>query len=357
MVNESWRARRLDAHGLAAPVEAEADYVELFRRLQPVAPGANSYPGSPPRLEYRVGGPDGDDTRLADELRATHKLIKGRYFGGRVSYVWVEDLALYRSACQRPMNTINDRHAAVLRAFEVSGPLSPRQLREQTGMAYRPLMAAVNRLEEAFLVCEDQTDDAWDRPLHLFEREWPQAYAAKQDRLEAREEVLRRWAAVNVWVSVEGAAATTGWPKRELAKLLGNLCEEGRLRPVDAVQADMGAQYLVEPQCLAGPDGEEIPPVPRAVRVLHRDDPFVRPLLPMLKARYEKREVLKYLLIDDDVSGAVCGHWRISPHDVEDILVDDEETARDRREDVLTVVTASYPPPERQILHYNGEPI
>ena len=355
MANESWRARRLASQGLSAPVEGESDFVELFRRLQPVPPMANSYPGSPPRLEYRVGGADGEDARLADELRARHKLIKGRYFGGRVSYVFVEDLALYAAACRRPMTTLNDRHAAVLRAFEVSGPLSPRQLRQQTGMAHRPLMAAVNRLEEAFLVCEDQTDDAWDRPLHLFEREWPEAHEAELDRVEAREEVLGRWAAANVWVCVEGAAAVTGWPKRELVKLLASLSAMGKLQPVDAVQepveADVGAQYLV------APDGDPVALGPGAVRVLHRDDPLVRPLLPMLKVRYADREVLKYLLIDDEVSGAVCGHWRIGPHDVEDILIDGEATAQERRQDVLAAVIASYPPPERRILQYAGEPI
>ncbi|MBL7041134.1 MAG: hypothetical protein ISR77_21035 [Pirellulaceae bacterium] len=344
-----WRAQRLAAQGLSTKADDEASYVELFRRLQPVSPVANSYPGSPPRLEHRVDGPAGEDGRLADELRASHRLIKGRFFGGRVSYVHVEDLPLYTAACRRPLRVINELHAKILRAFEVSGPLSPRQLREQTGLAHRPLMAAVNRLEEAFLVCEDQTDDAWDRPLHLFEREWPAAWTAMTDAVEARRQVLLRWAHCNVRVSVEGAASSTGWPQREMRQLLARLSEEGHLQPIEAT-ADPGYTVPV--------DARDHRQVPQAVRVLHRDDPLVRPLLPQLQRTYGKEvEVLKYLLIDDDVAGIVCGHWRIKPHDVDDILIADPDTARARREEILAAVTSAYPSPERQILQYAGEPL
>ncbi|MEE3337727.1 MAG: hypothetical protein VX255_15180 [Candidatus Latescibacterota bacterium] len=167
-------ARRLACHGLISPVDDEEGYVELFRSLQPVPPMANSYPGSPPRL--------------------------------------------------------NDRQQAVLRAFEVSGPLSPRKLREHSGLDYRPLMAAVNRLEEAFLVCEDQTDDSWDRPLHLFAREWPDAQTEDTDPFEAKAQVLLQWALTYHHVTAEQAASITGWPKRQLASLLSALHERGEFQ-------------------------------------------------------------------------------------------------------------------------------
>ena len=60
------------------------------------------------------------------------------------------------------------------------------------------------------------------------------------------------------------------------------------------------------------------------VRVLHLRDPLVRPQLDELAQRFEGREVLQYLLIDDDIQGAACGHWRIRAHDGEDVVINDE---------------------------------
>jgi|TARA_B100001964_G_scaffold46250_1_gene51582 hypothetical protein len=77
------RAERLARHGLTRPVEDEAGYLDLFSRLQPVSPQANSYPGSPPRLMHRTSGCADDE--LADELRGQRQLVKGRFQGGTVA--------------------------------------------------------------------------------------------------------------------------------------------------------------------------------------------------------------------------------------------------------------------------------
>ena len=85
-------------------------------------------------------------------------------------------------------------------------------------------------MEEAFLVCEDQTDDSWDRPLHLFEREWPDAQTEDTDPFEAKAQVLLRWPLIYHHVTAEQAASLTGWPKRQLASLLSALHERGELQ-------------------------------------------------------------------------------------------------------------------------------
>ena len=43
-----------------------------------------------------------------------------------------------------------------------------------------------------------------------------------------------------------------------------------------------------------------------------------------LTQRFEGREVLQHLLIDDDIQAAACGHWRIRAHDGEDVVINDE---------------------------------
>jgi len=91
------------------------------------------------------------------------------------------------------------------------------------------------------------------------------------------------------------------------------------------------------------------------VRVLHLRDPLVRPRLDELAQRFAGREVLQYLLIDDDIHGAACGHWRIKAHDVADVLIDDACVGW--RDEVLEAVRRRYPPPEQQVLACNGEPL
>jgi hypothetical protein len=100
---------------------------------------------------------------------------------------------------------------------------------------------------------------------------------------------------------------------------------------------------------------EEPPP---SVFMLHKADPLVRAEMSELKRRFSGQEVLQYLLIDGSLQGAVCGHWRIGPHDVEDIIVglpEDERIAR--RDEIMEAVAWKYHPPSHRILRYNGEPV
>ena len=67
------------------------------------------------------------------------------------------------------------------------------------------------------------------------------------------------------------------------------------------------------------------------------------------------REAAPDLLIDGELNGAVMGHMRIGPHDVEDIelQIPPRECASRRRE-ILSVVAKHYCPPRSQIRHYCG---
>ena len=112
------------------------------------------------------------------------------------------------------MTRLDARQEAVIRAQTYAGPLSPRQLRAETSLAHRPLMAAVHRLERAFVVCEDQTDDAWDRPLHFVEREFPDLWQQAPAPEVAMVEVLARLLDVQVFATTAQLAAGSGLGKR-----------------------------------------------------------------------------------------------------------------------------------------------
>lgn len=337
-------AERMARQGLAQPAAGESACVERFRRLQPVSPEANSYPGSPPRLRHRTGG---DDAALIDGLRRRRLLVKGRFQDGGVAYVHVDDLPLYAAAYRRPLARLDDRQEAVLRALTREGPLSPRQLRLETGLRHRPLMAAVHRLERAFVVCEDQADDAWDRPLHLVEREHPDLAGRMPPPPAALEEVVERLLAAHVFLTDHQVACGCGLPRREVAAAVAGLARADRLRRVAV--AGWGEGWT-------RPDDAVLPAAapPRGVWVLHLRDPLVRPHAADLAQRYAGREVLQYLLIDGDLAGAACGHWRIGPHDVEEVVVVDDDLAARRQAEVLAAVRRRYPPPERLVRAYNG---
>ena len=80
--------------------------------------------------------------------------------------------------------------------------------------------------------------------------------------------------------------------------------------------------------------------------MFHQADVLVRSHQSELKRRFGNHEVLQYLLIDGVFGGAVLGHWRIGPHDVEDIVVHlPPEEQANRREEILVAVARVYQPP------------
>jgi hypothetical protein len=93
-----------------------------------------------------------------------------------------------------------------------------------------------------------------------------------------------------------------------------------------------------------------------SVFMLHRSDILARLHASELKRRFGHQEVLQYLLIDGAFQGAVVGHWRIGPHDVEDIVVELPAAEQmNRREEILKAVTWQYRPPHSHILKYTGK--
>ena len=76
------------------------------------------------------------------------------------------------------------------------------------------------------------------------------------------------------------------------------------------------------------------------------------------RARFADREVLQYLLVDGQLIGAVCGHWRIKAHDVEDVVTGlSRRDQAERMEEVLAEVRRVYAPPASRVRRYEGRPL
>jgi len=95
-----------------------------------------------------------------------------------------------------------------------------------------------------------------------------------------------------------------------------------------------------------------------SVFMLHRSDILTKSHVSELKRQYSGQEVLQYLLIDGTFQGAVLGHWRIGPHDVDDIVVELPASERiDRQKEIINAVSWQYRPSYSHILRYDGKEI
>ena len=341
-------ATRLRRQHLLEPVQTPEDYLELFAQLQPVSPPYFSYPGSPPSMTHRT---DFDEMEVAGRFRERRELVKGRFLNKTIGYVLDGDLECYANAFRRPLEKMTWLQRRVYDALATTGPLTPRQLSEETELMNKEIMPALHRLQEAFLVYEDQLTTDWERGWYIFSSEWPEMTIAPARWESAASEVLLRFLTAHVFATAQQIKDWSGWAAKEAKQLLAGL--ESRKAIVRMTITGLGEGWLrTEDADLT------VDPAPPTVLMLHKADPLVRAHAGELKARYQGVEVLQYLLIDGAFQGAVLGHWRIGPHDVDDIVVDlSPEECASRREDILRAVAWGYQPPFSTIRKYAGEDI
>ena len=345
MRRETILAHRLRRHGLVSPARDEREYLELVRRLQPVTPVARDMSGAPPRLMHRCPG---DDRALADGLRARQDLLKGRFSNGRIGYVLAADFELYATAFRRPLKVLDSLQGRVLQVLGYHDGLSPRQLRLEMDIQHKKLMPALHRLQEAFLVFEDQSDASWERPWTLLSSALPEVDLDRLPWEEAAMAVIRRFFRSHVFATFRQLKSWSGFTERRLTAVLAQLESEG-LSPVQV--EGLGAGWTCTEDRSLDPA-----PMDSSAFLLHRGDPLVIPHSAEFKKRFEGLEVLACLLVDGELTGAVCGHWRIGPHDVEDIVLTlPAGECRRRKREILEEVGRFYHPPRHRVLRYTGK--
>lgn len=313
----------------AGPDELE----QLFRDMSPVATPYWCCPGSPPELRHRTE-PDGAARCFA--WRAERRIVKGRFQKGGIGYVFADELPLFASLYCKT-GALTRAEEELLSLLRREGPLSIALLREFTGMHTRGIAAALHRLQQRFLVLEDQTDSEWDRCWRPMEEVFPDLFAGMPPQEEALRTVLLRYTRLNGIAHVDGARSFYQLPLRKIQPAFEGLTAEGKL-------VSFRGGYAL-PEDLPALEAEE-PDVPRGVFVLHRNDYLVKCNEYWLREvyRYPDFEVLQYLLIDGEFCGAVIGKFRNGPFDVEDILLNlPPESWTPRREEILAAVQAENP--------------
>ncbi len=308
----------------------EQEYLSLYRDLQP---GQNVYWngfGQPPTLSFRA---DFDDLAFNRRRQMNRELIKGRFAGGNLGWIVEEDIELFAALYRKPIKAFSEIQRVLLFLIENGGPFTIQQLKEETGFLVKEITPALHRLQEAFLIYEDQYDGEWDRGWYRFDEMFPDVNLNRFSRHEALKEVLRRFAYRMVFFDSHMAKDFYKLPEKEIRLAADELVRENHFVVSD------GGWIRAEDQDL--PDVER----PHFVLAIHRNDVLYKAQESWLKEWSKSlsdglpydHEPLQYLLIDGEFHGASVGHFRNGPYDLNDIVCDLPD-AQERREEIINAV-------------------
>ena len=332
MEQEKIIALRMERQFLTRPAE-ENEYDALYRDTQP---GQNVYWngfGQPPTLTPRTEFND-KAYNAARQLRRV--LVKGRFQGGNLGWIDRGDMELFACAFRKPLDRPTTEQLALLELVEREGPLTIQQIKETTGLLVKQITPILHRLQEAFLIYEDQYDGGWDRGWYPFAEAFPDVNLQKYTRQAALNILLPRFAYRHVVFDVKMAKSFYRLPEKDIRASVASLCESGVLTETEGGYIlAQDASYL-----------ETYAPAPsHFVYAMHRNDFLVKSnehvLKEQFKSLYENlpydHEPLQYLLIDGKFRGAVVGHFRNGPYDLNDVVLDAPELA-ERKEEILAAV-------------------
>lgn len=314
------------------------EYQKLYRDTQP---GQNVYWngfGEPPTLTFRA---DFDDKEYNRERQSRRELVKGRFVGGNLGWIVPEDMELFAAIYRKPLVNPTMEQQQILELIETAGPLNIQQIKEETGMLVKQITPILHRLQEAFLIYEDQYDGEWDRGWYRFEEMFPDADLNRYGRTEALKILLQRFAYRMVWFDTAMAKSFYKVPEKEIRLAVLELTEEGIL-------TSEGAGYLLcsDAKLLSHYEPRSL----HFVYAVHRNDIMYKAQEHILKEFAKEltkgpaydHEPLQYLLIDGEFHGACIGHFRNGPYDLNDVVCDLKD-AKERKQEIIEAVrTANY---------------
>ena len=326
----------------------EAEYIALYRDMQP---GQNVYWngfGDPPSLTYRA---DFDDIAFNRERQKEHLLVKGRFQGGNLGWIMPEDLELFAGLSRKPLDKLNAMQATLLELIEHEGPLTIQHMKENTGLLVKEITPVLHRLQEAFLIYEDQHDGEWDRGWYKFSDMFPDINLEKYPRHDALKIILKRFAYRHVCFDVKMAKSFYKLPEKEIKAAAAALTDEKILTEYE------NGYILREDFDLLQTQTIKTEPQ-KSVYAMHRNDFLVKSNEHWLKEKYTHAypDTMYYMLIDGEFHGAAVGKFRYTP-EIEDVILDisQDETAA-RKDEILQAVHALCGA-NNQIKRYQGEEI
>lgn len=331
---------------LLEPVQKYAEYDTLFQAMAPVPTPYWCAPGSVPVLAHRAAF---DDRAYNYDLRARRGIVKGRFQHGNIGYIFAGQWPIFAALYRKPLAALNPWQQIVWTCLEQEGPMSIGQLREATGLPAKILTPALHRLQQAFLVFEDQADGDGDRSWFRFESEFPDMELMAYSQQEALAYVIPGIVALNGFLDVRGLADVLALP-------IGKVHEAARL---------LAAQGLLQEASLEGMPGymtiqdagQPAPPPEPSVFALDRNDFCVRCHRSMWKERMIPvyGEPLYYLLVDGHFAGIVTGRFRNGPFEAWNVQLQlSADEAQARQQEILQAVARVLDPAVSPVKRYQG---
>lgn len=326
---ENMIALRMRRQCLAAHADKK-EYRQLYREL---SPGLNVHWhgfGKPPCLVYRT---DFDDEAYNGKRQLRREVVKGRFQNGNIGFIEAEQMELFACLYKKPYRP-TEYSDILLRLIQREGPMNIEVMKEMTGLLVKQITPALHRLQESFLLFEDQNDGEWDRGWYLFGEMFAEVNLQRYTRQEALESLMPHLFYRFVYLTEENVRYFYGLPKKDITKALLALEEKGVLVPLKEGWLLREDKTLLERESF---------PAWKKILALHRNDPLIRieewRLKEIYKGREKGSEVMQYLLIDGEVKGAVMGHFRYGPYDLHEIRTElSAEQLRLRREEMCAAV-------------------
>jgi Winged helix DNA-binding domain len=323
---------------------SDADYLEILRKLAPMRPPSYEFPGTPVCLFDRHEPSDGSSEQVVGErVRRDGLVIKGRFQHGHIAYVPSDEMPLFIGAF-RKTKALGWDEETVLETLQREGPLQKKDLGEVCGIKGKLLTAALQVLQANFQVFEQQLETEWDNPWCAIETEHPDWLEEVPDQFEARLEVIKRFTHSHVFSSAQEVKDWSGFPGKDVTHMLGLLLKRGDL--VRASVTGWGEHFLSS-------DFQEVP-LESCVAILDSGDPLVTAQISHLKNDFPKMPVLKYILIDGEICGAVEGRWGIKAFDVDDVHVPKQAQKGALKLEVIEKLRRHFPLPAQRILKFAG---
>lgn len=330
----------------------EEEYTDLYRDTQP---GQNLYWhgfGEPPVLSFRAAF---DDIEFNRQRQLKRQLIKGRFVGGNLGWIVAEDLELFAAVYRKPLLKPSETQLKVLELIRREGPFNIQQLKTDTGLLVKQLTPILHRLQEAFLIYEDQYNGEWDRGWYKFEEMFPDVNLERFTKQEAVKILLKRFANRLVIFDSQMAKSFFKISEKEIKSAAQALLSEN-------IFAEYENGYILKND-LEILEKYEAKPT-NGIFVIHRGDFLVRANEHTLKKTVDSllnkpdydHETLQYLLIDGEFHGATLGHFRYGPYDMNDIVCDLPD-AESRKEEIINAVLELEENRDCKPLRFNGNPI
>ena len=304
----------------------EQEYRELYRDTQP---GQNVYWngfGDPPSITFRA---DFNDIEYNRKRQRTRELVKGRFQGGNLGWIESDDMELFACLCRKPLDKPTFVHQTLLDLIEREGPMNIQLMKEMTGMLVKEITPVLHRLQEAFLIYEDQYDGEWDRGWYKFQEMFPNANFQKYTKIEALKIVLKRFAYCNVLFNADMVKSFYKLPAKDIKIAIAELLNDGEVNELESSYLLKTDYDLLQSTSLE---------IKHSVFVMHRNDFLVKSYEYCIKEKYKHPEydILQYILIDGEFHGAVLGHFKNGPYIIEDVFVD--PGYEDRKDAIIEAV-------------------